>query len=276
MSKTLTSLTLKNTWLKTSPTTKVYVSHELVRISERKSEAIESNIANSWISRRTLDPTHYREVCWDLEQRGGVGETVMHLCLLSATSIHADLAKRLLKFYPKLIVDIYLDEEYYGSYNRRWISKRSQLLFVFLVNKQGENVLHIAIVNEDPAMVKYLLDHGVNYQDRCCGNFMSPEDQKASRYDSLTSEVVLNDSVTNYDGYKETLIQIVNNVQLTMTIKNSNDLVTFTGANIRWLSPLVSDKRNAIDWCWPKAPILTVKTPTATLYFTCSWYTTKR
>ena len=65
----------------------------------------------------------------------------------------------------------------------------------------GENVLHIAIVNEDPAMVKYLLDNGVNYQDRCCGNFMSPEDQKASRYDSLTSEVVLNDQTTNYDGY---------------------------------------------------------------------------
>lgn len=40
----------------------------------------------------------------------------MHLCMLSATSIHADLAKRLLKFYPKLIVDIYLDEEYYGLY----------------------------------------------------------------------------------------------------------------------------------------------------------------
>jgi transient receptor potential cation channel subfamily V protein 5 len=50
-------------------------------------------------------------------------------------------------------------------------------------------------------MVKYLLDNGVNYQDRCCGNFMSPEDQKASRYDSLTSEVVLNDQTTNYDGY---------------------------------------------------------------------------
>lgn len=61
------------------------------------------------------DPTHYREVCWDLEQRGGVGETVLHLCLLSATSIHADLAKRLLKFYPKLIYDIYLSEEYYGT-----------------------------------------------------------------------------------------------------------------------------------------------------------------
>lgn len=61
------------------------------------------------------DPTHYREVCWDLDQRGGVGETVLHICFLSATSIHADLAKRLLKFYPKLIYDIYLSEEYYGS-----------------------------------------------------------------------------------------------------------------------------------------------------------------
>ncbi|KAI9554266.1 putative transient receptor potential cation channel subfamily V member 6 [Daphnia sinensis] len=137
---------------------------------------IEKYVAENFANDK--DPTHYREVCWDLEQRGGVGETVLHLCLLSATSMHADLAKRLLKFYPKLIVDIYLDEEYYG-----------------------ENVLHIAIVNEDPAMVKYLLDHGVNYQDRCCGNFMSPEDQKASRYDSLTSEVVLNDPATNYDGY---------------------------------------------------------------------------
>ena len=28
----------------------------------------------------------------------------------------------------------------------------------------GENVLHMATVNEDPAMVKYLLDAGVNFQ----------------------------------------------------------------------------------------------------------------
>lgn len=73
-------------------------------------------VKNLMLSFNILDPTHYREVCWDLEQRGGVGETVLHLCLLSATSIHADLAKRLLKFYPKLICDIYLSEEYYGSF----------------------------------------------------------------------------------------------------------------------------------------------------------------
>ena len=41
----------------------------------------------------------------------------------------------------QLINDIYISEEYYG-----------------------ENVLHMATVNEDPAMVKYLLDAGVNFQ----------------------------------------------------------------------------------------------------------------
>jgi hypothetical protein len=50
-------------------------------------------------------------VCWDLKERGAVGETCLHLCLLNATSIHADLAKRLLRFYPKLINDIYMCDE---------------------------------------------------------------------------------------------------------------------------------------------------------------------
>lgn len=63
-----------------------------------------------------LNPSCYREVCWDLKKRGAVGETIFHLCLLNATSLHADLAKRLLKFYPKLINDIYMSDEYYGKY----------------------------------------------------------------------------------------------------------------------------------------------------------------
>lgn len=59
-------------------------------------------------------PNDYRKVCWNLNERGAVGETILHLCLLNATSIHADLAKRLLKFYPRLIDDIYISDEYYG------------------------------------------------------------------------------------------------------------------------------------------------------------------
>ncbi|ALC44528.1 nan [Drosophila busckii] len=124
------------------------------------------------------NPTAYRFVCWDLNMRGAVGETILHLCLLNATSLHADLAKRLLKFYPKLILDIYMSDEYYG-----------------------ESVLHIAIVNEDPAMVKYLLDANADVQERCCGAFMSAEDTKASRTDSPDHEYVALTPMTNYDGY---------------------------------------------------------------------------
>lgn len=124
------------------------------------------------------DPSKYRDVCWNLTDRGAVGETILHLCLLNATSIHADLAKRLLRFYPKLVNDIYMCDEYYG-----------------------ESVLHLAIVNEDPAMVKFFLDNGANYHERCFGNFMCPEDQKASRTDSLDHEWVNLAVETNYEGY---------------------------------------------------------------------------
>lgn len=62
-----------------------------------------------------LDPHLYRHTCWKLKERGAVGETILHLCLLNATSLHADIAKRLLRFYPKLINDIYISDEYYGK-----------------------------------------------------------------------------------------------------------------------------------------------------------------
>ncbi|XP_072935442.1 transient receptor potential cation channel subfamily V member 5-like [Epargyreus clarus] len=142
----------------------------------------EFDIDKDWpaVSQEEYDanPLGYRELCWDLKERGAVGETILHLCLLNATSLLADLAKRLLRFYPKLINDIYMSDEYYG-----------------------ESVLHMTIVNEDPTMVKFLLDAGADYHERCYGNFMCPEDQKASRSDSQDHEWVNVQPDTNYDGY---------------------------------------------------------------------------
>ena len=66
----------------------------------------------------------------------------------------------------------------------------------------GESVLHIAIVNEDPAAVKFLLDAGSDIHERCCGTFMSPEDQKGTRYDILEQEPVCVNPMTNYEGKK--------------------------------------------------------------------------
>ncbi|XP_061164690.1 transient receptor potential cation channel subfamily V member 5-like isoform X6 [Saccostrea echinata] len=120
----------------------------------------------------------FRDCCWDIDQRGSVGETILHLCLLNATAIHADLAKRLIQAFPKMINDIYLADEYFG-----------------------ESILHIAIVNEDPAMVKFLLDNGADVQERACGNFFCPDDQKSSRMDSYDHEWVDVTEKTNYEGH---------------------------------------------------------------------------
>lgn len=76
---------------------------------------IDQHLPNVKEAEYLMNPSGYREVCWDLKKRGAVGETIFHLCLLNATSLHADLAKRLLKFYPKLINDIYMSDEYYGK-----------------------------------------------------------------------------------------------------------------------------------------------------------------
>ncbi len=61
-------------------------------------------------------------------------------------------------------------------------------------------MLHIAIVNEDPSMVKYLLDNGANFHERCIGSFMCPEDQKSSRTDTFNHEYVEVNLNTNYEG----------------------------------------------------------------------------
>ena len=77
------------------------------------------------------------------------------------------LAKRLLKHYPLLLNDIYLSEEYYG-----------------------ENVLHMSAVAGDPSIVKWLLDIGSDFHRRCYGNFFTCDDQKSSRRDNKTYEVI--------------------------------------------------------------------------------------
>ena len=82
----------------------------------------------------------YTQHCWDVENRGCVGETVFHVCFLQGTTIHLHLAKRLLMHFPLLLNDIYLSDEYYG-----------------------ENVLHMSCVAEDPSVVKWLLDIGADF-----------------------------------------------------------------------------------------------------------------
>ncbi|XP_066276923.1 transient receptor potential cation channel subfamily V member 5-like isoform X2 [Branchiostoma lanceolatum] len=137
----------------------------------------EQVVPGTW-RRKASQNGQWREVCWDLEKRGSVGETILHLCFLNGTQVHNELAKKLVYVFPKLVNDIYVSEEYYG-----------------------EAPLHMAIVGEDLGMVRYFVNHGAIVTERCCGNFFTPEDQKGTREDSLEHEWVKVSMETNYEGY---------------------------------------------------------------------------
>ena len=49
--------------------------------------------------------------------RGAVGETTFHVCFLMGTPNHMFIAKRMLKWYPLLLNDIYLSEVGAGEDN---------------------------------------------------------------------------------------------------------------------------------------------------------------
>jgi hypothetical protein len=54
-------------------------------------------------------------VCWSLTERGAVGETLLHVCFLCGTEDHMLVVRRLLHYFPQLINDFYISDEYYGS-----------------------------------------------------------------------------------------------------------------------------------------------------------------
>ncbi|XP_074641501.1 transient receptor potential cation channel subfamily V member 5-like isoform X2 [Tubulanus polymorphus] len=120
----------------------------------------------------------YRFCCWDIDKRGTVGETIFHLCCLNGSTTHVNLAKRLVEHFPNLAMDIYIKDEYYG-----------------------ENPLHMAIVNENPALLKKLLECKAGLHDRACGNFFCADDQKAYRNDYIDSEAIQVPLQTNYRGF---------------------------------------------------------------------------
>ena len=56
--------------------------------------------------------------CWRLDQRGGVGETALHLCMLySKLPEFRAISEALLSIFPKLSVDYYEGDEYYGKFS---------------------------------------------------------------------------------------------------------------------------------------------------------------
>ena len=55
------------------------------------------------------------EACWDIKKRGADGETILHLCLVGDSETHLTIANILLDMYPKMALDFYEGDEYYGE-----------------------------------------------------------------------------------------------------------------------------------------------------------------
>jgi hypothetical protein len=123
---------------------------------ELQTEAAHADVnSNIWAAIRAADEKSIDKMLNSnpglIHVRGPVGETVLHLCYLFNTNSHKAIARRLLNRDPSLITSIYEKPQY-----------------------MGENVLHMAIANEDESEARFLLRicptliHG-----RATGNFFS-------------------------------------------------------------------------------------------------------
>lgn len=55
------------------------------------------------------------DACWQMQYRGSLGETLLHVLIICDTKIHTKLARLLLKCFPRLSIDCVEGEEYLGK-----------------------------------------------------------------------------------------------------------------------------------------------------------------
>lgn len=53
--------------------------------------------------------------CWQMQYRGSLGESLLHVLIICDTVIHTRLSRLLLKHYPMLSQDAVEGEEYLGT-----------------------------------------------------------------------------------------------------------------------------------------------------------------
>ncbi|KDR16309.1 hypothetical protein L798_10124, partial [Zootermopsis nevadensis] len=98
------------------------------------------------------------EACWQMQYRGSLGETLLHVLIICDTKVHTRLARTLLKCFPKLSIDVVEGEEYLGA-----------------------SALHLAIAYANNELVQDLVEAGANVSQRAIGSFFLPRDQQRSR-----------------------------------------------------------------------------------------------
>ncbi|XP_054273420.1 transient receptor potential cation channel subfamily V member 6 [Macrosteles quadrilineatus] len=98
------------------------------------------------------------EACWQMQYRGSLGETLLHVLIICDTKVHTRLARILLKCFPHLALDVVEGEEYLGA-----------------------SALHLAIAYFNNELVQDLVEAGANVNQRAIGSFFLPRDQQRQR-----------------------------------------------------------------------------------------------
>ncbi|XP_044754337.1 uncharacterized protein LOC123313493 [Coccinella septempunctata] len=98
------------------------------------------------------------DACWQMQYRGSLGETLLHVLIICDTKIHTRLARTLIRCFPKLAVDVVEGEEYLGA-----------------------SALHLAIAYSNNELVQDLVEAGANVNQRAIGSFFLPRDQQKSK-----------------------------------------------------------------------------------------------
>lgn len=113
---------------------------------ERNSKAIQKDRSNSDFEEH--------EACWDLKKRGSVGESIIHLAMLfSYLHVFREITRVLLSVFPKLALDIYEGEEYYGNHLRKtiFIAVFNLLLLMMMMK------MIIIVINVDYVLIILIL-----------------------------------------------------------------------------------------------------------------------
>ncbi|KAG7155441.1 Transient receptor potential cation channel subfamily V member 6-like [Homarus americanus] len=108
-----------------------------------------------------FDPLHKwsdHEACWQMQFRGSLGETLLHVLIMCDTKAHTRVAKILLRCFPKLGIDVVEGEEYLGA-----------------------GALHLAIAYSNNELVTILMACGVSFTQRAIGSFFLPRDQQVTQ-----------------------------------------------------------------------------------------------
>ncbi|XP_033323669.2 transient receptor potential cation channel subfamily V iav isoform X1 [Megalopta genalis] len=98
------------------------------------------------------------EACWQMQYRGSLGETLLHVLIICDTRTHTRIARILLKCFPQLAIDVVEGEEYLGA-----------------------SALHLAIAYNNNELVQDLVEAGAIISQRAIGSFFLPRDQQRMR-----------------------------------------------------------------------------------------------